>query len=177
MTSRLALFLGFCILVGCTQQDPEEPGAAEAHEEGEEETEELAHHMAYVQRYAEKLYFAGMADNTPLAQFYIEELEETFEAIGDGGYVENEHAVADLVEEVAMSAIEGMEHAVAAQALGSDADRARAIFSGRYAQLVQACNACHQSTGHGYVHIIVPEMNSFPNQQFTPTMAPEPSAE
>jgi hypothetical protein len=136
-----------------------------------EEAEELAHLMAFVQRYAEKLYLAGTNDHAALAQFYVEELEETFEGVAAGGYVEEGRDVAELVETVVDPALEGVEHAVAAEALSADAAgeaRARALFEARYAALVRACNSCHETTGHGYVRIVVPEGSSFPNQDFRP---------
>ena len=140
------------------------------------EPEELAHHMAYIQRYAEKLYFAGVNDYAPLAQFYVEELEETFEAVESGGYVEEGREVAELVQTVALPAVEGVERAVAAQALSTGASGsagARALFEARYAGLVQACNSCHETTGHGYVRIVVPQASGFPNQDFRPAGAGE----
>lgn len=164
MPSRFILLVSCFLLFGCSPQLAEAPEA----EALEEEAEELAHLMAYVQRYAEKLYFAGMADNAPLAQFYVHELEETFEAVEHGGYVENDRALDELVEELAMPAITGVEQAIAAQALGPDPDRARALFENRYGALMNTCNACHETTAHGFIRIVVPEASSFPNQQFAP---------
>ncbi|NNF59106.1 MAG: hypothetical protein HKN04_12800 [Rhodothermaceae bacterium] len=163
MPSRFVLLLSCLALLGCAPQPAEDVPPAEY-----DEAEELAQLMAYVQRYAEKLYFAGMADNAPLAQFYVHELEETFEAVEDGGYIENDWEVAELVEDLAMPALTGVEQAVAAQVLGPDPDRARTLFEERYGVLVNACNACHESTAHGFIRIVVPEASSFPNQQFAP---------
>jgi cytochrome c553 len=75
---------------------------------------------------------------------------------------------------VALPALEGVERAVAAQALSADAGggaRARALFEARYAALVEACNRCHETTAHGYVRIVVPEASGFPNQDFRPSGA------
>ena len=152
------------VLFGCVQQ-PVEDSEAGAHAE---DAEELAYLMAYAQRYTEKLYFAGMADNAPLAQFYVHELEETFEAVEDGGYIENDWQLAELVEDLALPALTGVEQAVAAQALGPDPERARGLFAERYGALVNACNVCHETTAHGFIRIVVPEASSFPTQQFAP---------
>lgn len=168
--ATLALVLALVALYLAVQPPTEAP--EEAEEAEAEETEELAHLMAFVQRYAEKLYFAGVNDNAALAQFYVEELEETFEEVADGGYVEEGRDVAELVRTVARPAIEGVERAVAAEALSAEgAAGARALFEARYAGLVQACNSCHETTGHGYVRLIVPAVSGFPNQDFRPAGA------
>ncbi|HLT46837.1 MAG TPA: hypothetical protein VK002_06375 [Rubricoccaceae bacterium] len=149
---------------------PPVPEAAEA----EEEPEELAHLMAFVQRYAEKLYLAGTSDNAALAQFYVEELEETFEEVAAGGYVEAGHDVGELVETVARPALTGVEQALEARALAADTTGTRARFEARFAELVRACNSCHETTAHGYVRIVVPEAGGFPSQDFRPAgAAPE----
>src|SRR5690606_28866725 len=50
---------------------------------------ELAPHMASLQRFAEKLHLAGEAGNWALAGFYEHEIEETAEAVIEGGFEED----------------------------------------------------------------------------------------
>lgn len=132
------------------------------------EVEEIAHHMAYFQRYAEKLHHAGMAGNAALAGFYLEEIEEVAETVKAGNYVEGGRELTPMVDRHLLPAVAGLERAVEAHA---DSAAARAAFDAAYARLVLACNTCHVSARHGFVRIRVPEGNSYPNQAFTPAGA------
>ena len=58
-------------------------------------------------------------------------------------------------------AVESLEEAVKA----GDA----ALFRTRYPALVQTCNACHQGTGYGFIHVTEPDLALNPwNQNFAP---------
>lgn len=163
----LALILSLAALVLAWRAAPDGGPAEQSHvPEHAEEAEELAHLMAYVQRYAEKLYFAGMADNAALAEFYAHELEETVDDIAAGGYEEGGRDVGEAIEELFEPRLEGVEAAIAAQALSPNAEDARALFEARYRVLVEGCNACHEATDHGYIRIVVPETSGYPNQSF-----------
>ncbi|SRR5690606_2377259 len=162
--SLLALVLsGAALALGLR---PAEAGAAEVSGAPGEPAGELAHHMAYAQRFAEKLYFAGMADHAALASFYVHELEETFEAVAAGGYVEDGRDVGEATRALFLPHLAGVEAALEAGAPNDDAEEARGLFEARYRALVLGCNACHEATGHGFVRITVPEASSFPNQTF-----------
>ncbi|MDX1420858.1 MAG: hypothetical protein R3181_12900 [Rubricoccaceae bacterium] len=163
--AAFALVTALLALVVALRTSPA-PEAEEA--EGDAETaEELAHLMAYIQRYTEKLYLAGENGNAALAQFYVHELEETFEEVEAGGYVEDGNALDALVASLVPPALERVEEAVEAQALGA-AGPAAADFGEAYARLVAACNSCHETTGHGFVRIVAPAAGSFPSQDFRP---------
>ena len=47
-----------------------------------------------------------------------------------------------------------------------DADTNR--FNAAYKQLTEACNACHQAADRAMIVIRVPELSSFPDQDFQP---------
>lgn len=128
------------------------------HEGGEHG--ELAPHMAALQRFAAKLHHAGASENWPLAGFYEHEIEEVAEAIVAGGFEEDGHDIGSLVERMLLPAVERTGEAITA---GSAAD-----FEAAYGALVTACNACHEATDHGFVQIVVPDGNAYPNQDFTP---------
>ena len=125
---------------------------------GEETEGELAYHMASLQRYADKLYFAGGAANRPLADFYLHEIEETAEMIVAEAPVEDGVEIAPLVEAMLKPAVERAEAAVASGEA--------AAFAAAYAGLVDACNACHQATAHGFVAISVPERPAYTGQAY-----------
>jgi len=128
---------------------------------GEEAEGELAYHMAYLQRYADKLYFAGTAANRPLADFYLHEIEETAEMIVAEGPVEDGVEIGPLVEAMLLPAVERAEGAVASGE--------RTAFADAYAGLVDACNACHQATAHGFVEVVVPERPAYTGQAYGST--------
>jgi hypothetical protein len=56
--------------------------------------------------------------------------------------------------------IKSMENAIAA--------RNGAAFSKAFGELTRGCNACHQSTGRGFIVMTVPTASSFGNQSFAP---------
>lgn len=167
--AALAFALSLIALV-VAQQAPPPPTT----EPAAEEADELAHLMGYIQRYAEKLYFAGSSGNAPLAAFYVEELAETFGEVEQGAYVEAERELGEIVRTTFRPALDGVEAAIADQAMGPDPDAARATFDARYADLVRACNACHETTNHAFIRIVVPEQNRFSNQAFIPPAVDSP---
>ena len=120
----------------------------------------LGEQMGYLQRYVEKLYFAGQARNWGLADFYAGEVGETADDIA-GAQVEKDGVdVSKLMATILPPAERAVEDAVAAKDPAS--------FSARYAALVSACNACHQEAKHGFIKITIPERPSVTNQSFEP---------
>src|ERR1051325_1402066 len=45
-----------------------------------------------------------------------------------------------------------------------------AKFSVEFGKLTEACNACHQATGNGFIVIQRPSGQAFPNQDFRPRL-------
>ncbi len=119
--------------------------------------EELADYMAMVQRHAHKLGLSIESKNQPLAQFYAEELEETFEKIEATFPEYDGHPIARLVETVVDPVREPLEDALKA----GDWNAAQ----GAYGRYLDACNGCHAAAGHPFVKIVAPSSNPF-NQSF-----------
>lgn len=67
-------------------------------------------------------------------------------------------SVPDMMASTVKQPLEAVERAIKA---GDPA-----AFATGYEQLTAACNACHQSTGHGVIVIQVPLVSAFPNQDF-----------
>ena len=160
--SKLALALAAAALVVALYAAfrPVEAGAPEA-------AGELAYHMAYLERYADKLHAAGAAENWPLAGFYLHEIEETAETVAAEDHVEDGVALAPLVETMLLPAVERAEGAA------GDA----AAFDAAYRGLVASCNSCHAASGHAFVRIAVPERSAYLNQDFRPVAAATAAAE
>jgi hypothetical protein len=129
----------------------------DAHESAEIE---LGVVMGHIQRYTDKLYFAGLHQNWPLANFYLHELEETTESIIGANVVDDGINVSDLMKTMLEPKIEALEAKVKAK----DA----AGFKADYQLLVNTCNACHAASQHPFIQIIVPEEPTYKNQQFKP---------
>ena len=120
----------------------------------------LGEQMGYLQRYVEKLYFAGQAKNWDLADFYVHEVDETAEDIMSAKVVKEGVAVSKLMTTLLPPAEQGLQEAVQAQ----DPE----LFQTRYGALIDACNACHQEAKHGFMKITIPDRPSVTNQSFTP---------
>jgi hypothetical protein len=126
----------------------------------ETEHYELAKAMGYMQRFAEKIYWAGKEKNWELAAFYAHEVEETAEEIIAHKLVENEKEITPLVAQMFLPALEGLEASIKAQ---DDL-----LFGQKYQTFIQTCNACHAASGYGIIKLQVPAQNSFPSQVFKP---------
>ena len=122
---------------------------------------ELAYHMAYLQRYVDKLDAAAKAANGPLASFYLHELEETAAAVVAEGHQEDGHDISALLATHLVPAIEQSERFLE-----------QASFDQVAATLVTACNACHVASDHAFIRIQQSEVTAFPNQDFRPIAAP-----
>ena len=126
----------------------------------EEEDYELAMAMGHLQRFADKLYFAGKAKNWKLSDFYAHELEEVMEEIIDHQIIEDEKNVSDLVERMALPSLVALDEVIDLQ----DA----AGFMDAYTGLVTSCNSCHAMMEHEFIRIKIPTIPSFSNQDFNP---------
>ena len=121
--------------------------------------DELAPYMATQQHYAHKLGLAIQSKNKPLAEFYLEELEEGFEVIEKKFPTYDNYPIASLVKSVFDPAKPALEKTLAAP------DWPAASMA--YSNLLNACNTCHSATKHEFVKIVVPASNPF-NQSFSP---------
>ena len=124
-----------------------------------EEDFELAQPMGQMQKYMDKLHFAGLEGNWELAGFYLHELEEQAEKIVEAGVHEDEVDVSQLTQQLLVSQIEELETSVKA---GDSLE-----FEGGYLKLVDRCNSCHQTSKHEFIQIKVPELSMFRNQKYS----------
>jgi hypothetical protein len=105
------------------------------------------------------LWFAGEAENWPLADYMIHELEELVEAIEELHPVYREVQVAALIREMTHPAVEALEEAVE----GED----RTAFAGAYDRLTAACNACHVASDRGVLVIQRPTAPPLTNLRYS----------
>jgi hypothetical protein len=115
--------------------------------------------MNTVQSRHMKLWFAGKAQNWELAAYELRQLR--------AGVVE----AALLYEGIPVTNVTTMT-----KPLQSTADAIEAKDGRRFAkavgELTDGCNACHQSTGRGFIVIQAPTMAPFGDQSFAPPKKP-----
>lgn len=124
---------------------------------GEEEIE-VAIAMNHIQRHANKLYFAGQNSNWPLAGFYVHEMEEAMEEVAEANVVDEGVEVSKLMKAMGLPQLQLLEESIALK------DKEK--FDAAYLNLVNNCNACHQSTQHPYIVITLPKTPALDNQQY-----------
>ncbi len=106
------------------------------------------------------LWFAGDAENWPLADYMVHELEELVEEIEELHPVYREVQVAALLGEMTHPAVEALEDAVE--------EEDRTAFAEGYDQLTAACNACHVASDRGALVIQRPTAPPLTNLRFSP---------
>lgn len=151
---RISVLLSFIFLMGCQmQQKP-----AITFENEDDSQLPLIYQMAYIDRYASKLYFAGQEQNWELADMYTHELEEVAETIIESNDTDNGINRSELMETMLIPQIEAMEEAIDA--------KDRELFNRNYQTLIHTCNKCHSAAEYGMVKITVPNTNPY-NQDFS----------
>lgn len=121
---------------------------------------ELGAAMGNMQRFAEKLHFAGKAENWALADFYLHEIDEVSETIIEEKVVDEGLRVGELMKAMLPSSIASVKEAIQS--------RDAAQFASSYEGLLSSCNACHTSAKHAFVKIVVPKQPTYQNQDFSP---------
>jgi hypothetical protein len=107
-----------------------------------------------------KLWFAGAAENWPLADYELDELEEGF---ADAARFHPTHKGAarpltELIPEFTALPLHTLRAAAA--------DRDAASFVNAYDSLTAGCNGCHRVTGFSFNVVSRPSSNPYSNQEF-----------
>lgn len=123
--------------------------------------------MAWKQRYFDKAWHAGNAQDWQAAGWYLRQVERMAEGISQAKLDDEVDygPISTLEQTMFLPQFAGLYRAV-------DAGD-KAMFVQAYRGTVQVCNACHAATRHGYVRIAVPgEGVGGWSQRFEPS-APE----
>jgi hypothetical protein len=107
-----------------------------------------------------KLAFAGREKNWTYAAYELHELEEAFGRAAQVWPQWRSVPIAQMMDSVTKEPMAAVSQAI------KDADTNR--FNAAYKQLTEACNACHQAADRAMIVIRVPELSSFPDQDFQP---------
>lgn len=113
----------------------------------------LALLMQNMQTHLHKLQLSMEARNSPLAYFYLHELEETTEYIGENIAEYDGHPVGELAASMLVPALERLESSVKSEDWDSSATG--------FATVIDSCNACHTVTEHAMVRIAPADGNPF----------------
>jgi len=118
---------------------------------------------ALVQPRHTKLGLAGMAQNWEYAAYEIGELKETFEDVGKIILKHGSLQIAPAIASTVKPTMDAVDKAIKA--------KDEAAFTKAYADLTDACNACHKSADHPMIVIKVPSVagTTFPDQDFNPS--------
>jgi hypothetical protein len=114
--------------------------------------------MSATQMRHSKLWFAGEAENWPLASFELDELREGFDDAVRFHPTHKDAPVAKLVPEMTAGPLAQLDSAVASRDVAS--------FEKAFDNLTAACNACHRAAQFGFNVIERPTTNPFTNQRF-----------
>jgi len=137
------------------------PAAAVQTEEGEMA---LAAVMAKLQLHANKLYFAGSRQNWALADFYVEEIEETVKDICKRqNIIIGQINISGLMPALLLPEVEKLEATVAR--------KDPVAFRENYTALTAACNACHTAARKPFIVIEDPRTPALDNQRYEPVVS------
>lgn len=128
-----------------------------------ERSYELAEGMHYLQIYMNKLWFAGLAENTELTNFYLHELEEFMEDIVNRNVMSRGKNVSELMQSMALPQIELLENQL------EKGDKMSFVLG--YRGLMNSCNSCHVTVGRPYLVIDIPKNPVLDNQVFIDSIA------
>jgi hypothetical protein len=101
-----------------------------------------------------KLWYAGAVQNWPLANYELEQIRASI-SLSKTLYPDSDKSNMDKMMPVA----EDLDKAIKAK----DA----AGFTSAYGKLTAACNACHQTTGFGFIKIRVPRLSPIETSPFS----------
>jgi len=113
-----------------------------------------------MQRYAEKLGYAVNARNEPLASFYLHEVDELTERIGEEVPEYEGYKIAELLPTLFSPSIAPLESALAS----GDWDAVDSSF----ASMIGDCNSCHAATDHSFIIVEAPTGAPPYSQRFEP---------
>nr|WP_166176833.1 hypothetical protein [Altererythrobacter segetis] len=107
-----------------------------------------------------KLWFAGSAQNWPLARYELDELREGFDDVKSFHPSVDNTATAPLVDEYVGGPLGDLDKAIA--------DKNQEEFTAAFDGLSAGCNACHKDLDFGFNVIKRPTAPPFTNQEFAP---------
>ena len=110
--------------------------------------------MSGIQTHHAKLWFAGINNNWPLADFEIQEIEEALEDVREFCKDRPEVKVIGMIT----PALDSTKNSIQRKNL--------TLFKSSFLLLTNTCNNCHKATEHAFNVITIPTNPPFSNQKF-----------
>lgn len=150
------------LIIACNQQNKKEEILQQQIEDLKSQVENtykpgIGDIMGNIQRHHNKLWFAGVNKNWDLADFAIHEIAESFEFLEKFQGNREEMKTINMI----VPSLEKLKKTIKEQN--------KEEFKEGYTVLSETCNACHSSTGFGFIKIIPPTNPSLSNQKYKPT--------
>lgn len=120
---------------------------------------EIAHFMNRIQVFHNKLYFAGIAKNETLAQFYLDEMEEEMGEIAEAGVFDVDATISENIVTYGLKQIDWFRAQIK-----NDFTQFKTDFE----SFTNSCNSCHVSVQKEFIKIGIPTAPLFTNQIYTP---------
>ena len=105
-----------------------------------------------------KIGLAGKAENWVYASYELSELRNAFGRIAHTIPTYRSWDTAQMIAALMQRPLNALDHAI----IAADPQK----FASAYAELTQACNACHATQEHAMVVIKAPASSVFPDQDF-----------
>jgi len=160
VSEAATLFVAALLVSGCGSAAPVGDDEDRMREMEARFTPGLHTLMVDVGRRHATIWFARVAENWPLTDYMVHELEEVLEDIEELHPVYRDVQVAALLREMTAPAMDSLEAAVEA--------RDRAAFVLAYDALSDACNHCHRAADRSALVIQRPTAPSVTNLRYEP---------
>ena len=118
----------------------------------------LGEYMSTIQLHAGKLWFAAKALNWELANYELDELTETMEAVKALNAEKNGVKISGVLDSVLQTQV--------AQLAESIKHKSPTEFQKLYDETLSACNGCHTEAGFKFIHIVRPTTPPVTNQKW-----------
>lgn len=151
----IGVFLIFVGIIGaCQQQNQSSVNLEASPQETSTYVPGIGDLMGKLQLHHNKLWFAGINENWPLAEFALHELEESVEDL------QTFHADREELQTLAMilPPLELMHETIDNQNLEE--------FKSGYLTLTNTCNSCHDVSGFDFIEIATPTSPVMTNQVY-----------
>ncbi|MGH7783685.1 MAG: hypothetical protein ACREO5_07590 [Candidatus Binatia bacterium] len=118
----------------------------------------LGEYMTTIQLHAGKLWSAAKASNWKLADYELDEMQETMEAAKALNAEENGVQISNVLDSVMQTQV--------AQLAESIKRKNQTDFQKFYDETLSACNGCHTQSGHEFINITRPIAAPVTNQKW-----------
>jgi len=118
----------------------------------------LGDYMTTIQLHIAKLWYAFSAANWELANYEVNELNETIDGAKSLHAMKNNVNTAGVLQSVQDTQVLSMHNAISS--------RDHQLFSAAYHETIDACNGCHKSAGYGCISVAMPTAPPVSNQNW-----------